>query len=68
MDNIPNGGFPPIKYCEYIKKENKEFTKQRYFSSNVNELFSSKNIKPIIINDNNKNSELNIELYEVDEI
>jgi hypothetical protein len=69
MDNIPNGGFPPIKYCKNAKKEKTEFTKERHFASSINVLFSSKNIKPVIIDINkiNENNEL-YELNELDEV
>ncbi len=67
MDNFPNGGFPPIKYCKIDKKEEKEFTKERHFSSTINQLFSSKNIKPIII-DINKNNENIDSLNELSEL
>ena len=72
MNNFPNGGFPPIKYCKNAKTEKTEkmeFTKERHFASSSNVLFSSKNIKPVIIDINkiNENNELN-ELNELDEV
>lgn len=69
MDNFPNGGFPPIKYCKNPKKEKTEFTKERHFASSINVLFSSKNIKPVIIDINkiNESDELN-EINEINDV
>ena len=59
MNNLPNGGFPPIKYCKDTKKEQIETTKERHFASSVKQIFSSENIKPIILDINKQNDEIN---------
>jgi len=64
MNNLPNGGFPPIKYCKNTKKEQIEITKERHFASSVKQIFSSKNTEPIIVVDIKQNDEIN-EVYEV---
>ena len=58
MNNLPNGGFPPIKYCKDTKKEQTEITKERHFALSVKQIFSSKHIKPIIIDINKQNDEI----------
>jgi hypothetical protein len=67
MNNLPNGGFPPIKYCKNIKGEKTELSKERHFASSINQIFSSKNIKPIVI-DVNTNKNNNNELNELNDI
>jgi len=59
MNNLPNGGFPPIKYCKNTKKDQIEITKERHFASSVKQIFSSENIKPIILDINKQNDEIN---------
>jgi hypothetical protein len=66
MNNLPNGGFPPIKYCKNTKDNKKDFTKERYFASSINQIFSSKNIKPLVI-DISKNNDTN-EINEINEL
>ena len=51
---IPNGGFPPIKYCEEKKVKKIDSKKERLFESksekdiNIREILSSSKMKPII--------------------
>ena len=51
-NNIPNGGFPPIKYCEekIIKKTIK---KERFFAPG--EKLSTINIRKILLHKSKKN-------------
>jgi hypothetical protein len=70
MNNLPNGGFPPIKYCidnKNEKNEKTEVSRERHFAASVNQIFSSKNIKPIII-DTNTNKDNDYELNEITDI
>jgi len=55
-NKIPNGGFPPLKYCkEVLKKTSKEFKKERFFKSdlkkniNIKDILNTKNNKDIIV-------------------
>ena len=49
MDDLPNGGFPPIKYCEEKKEKKKIFLeKERFFYSNTK--INNLNIRKIIFN------------------
>jgi hypothetical protein len=66
MNNLPNGGFPPIKYCKDTKNEKTEVSKERHFAATVNQIFSSKNIKPVILDTNKNNVDNN--LYELTDI
>lgn len=66
MNNLPNGGFPPIKYCKDNKNEKTEVSKERHFAASVNQIFSSKNIKPIALDTNKNNVDNN--LYELTDI
>ncbi len=47
---INNGGFPPIKYINNTKNENKEIKKERFFSPNIKAL----DIKQILSSSVNK--------------
>jgi hypothetical protein len=60
-NKIPNGGFPPLKYCkENFKKNSKEFKKERFFKSdlkkniNIKDILNIKNNKDIIKYDDNE--------------
>ena len=62
MNNLPNGGFPPIKYCKNTKNGKTEITKERHFASSVKQIFSSENIKviiPLVVDINKQNDEIN---------
>ena len=68
MDNkIPNGGFPPIKYCKEKNTKKKIFIeKERFFYSNskINNL----NIRKIIFNKPKKKFFLDEQKSEDDEL
>lgn len=56
MQNIKNGGFPPIKYCSTVTVEkDKKTSKERFFSNtvkqniNIRQLLSDTKKPPIII-------------------
>lgn len=59
MDNIPNGGFPPLLYCE--TSENKKKSNLRLFAptkiKNINnkEILNNNNKKQLIIFEEKKN-------------
>ena len=52
-NNLPNGGFPPIKKCNSIKKEINKFSKDRFAQDNQSNINISKilntNIKKLIL-------------------
>jgi len=62
-----NGGFPPIRYC-YENKENSTSQKERFFASaprqniNIRQLLSDSVKKPIIITEDNKDKDNEIEV------
>ena len=70
IKKIPNGGFPPIKYCNNTKTktktQNKEVSKERLFAPPKLDIFSSKKIKPLISDINNTDG-LN-DLTEINEL
>ncbi len=71
MNNLPNGGFPPIKYCidnKNKKNEKTEVSRERHFAASVNQIFSSKNIKPIININSDVNKDNDYELNEITDI
>ncbi len=56
IQNIKNGGFPPIKYCSAVTAEKEQKTsKERFFSNtikqniNIRQLLSDTKKQPIII-------------------
>lgn len=65
MNNIPNGGFPLLKYCKYINddslnndKNNKNVKKKQYFYSsknnvNIRNILKKNNEKFITLDNNN---------------
>ena len=58
-NNLPNGGFPPIKKCNFNKKEINKFSKDRFAPDNQSNINISKilntNIKkPILLEEINK--------------
>ncbi len=61
--DLPNGGFPPIKYCDENNKTEKKMSKDRHFSSNYQKNVNIKYIlaeskKPFIITGETNNDEL----------
>lgn len=53
MENIPNGGFPPLRLIEEKGKKNN--TKERLFSSTIRQLLTH---KEVILEEKSKDSEL----------
>ena len=74
VNNIKNGGFPPIKYCSsstnnsnsITKDGDSNKTKERFFSNaprqniNIRQLLSDTTKKPIILTETLKNDVLEI--------
>ena len=58
--NLPNGGFPPIKFCDNNKEKDIKLTKERHFSSsikniNIRKILNNNTKKPLIIIDDKEN-------------
>lgn len=58
-NNLPNGGFPPIKKCNNIKENKSEFTKERFapgYKTNVSitKILNTNIKKPIILEEINE--------------